>query len=285
MRPAVGLRRPTKAFKVVVFPAPFAPISVTSSPLRTARSMPFTALIPPYETVRPVTSSKGASEIGRDDRGVAPDLVGRALGNLAPVVEDGDPVAQTHDKPDVVLDQEECRTVGTDFLEKPRQLHRLGRVHPRGGLVESKQPWLGRQRPGELQAALIAVGKRPRKRAGAASDADVVEKLARALADGCLFRTRAWVARDGAQHARSCTRVPADHDILERSHVREEADVLEGARDAARGNLVRLEAGQARAAEMEFTAVGGVDSRQDIEQGGLAGAVGADETEDLAALH
>src|SRR5262245_43820992 len=147
MRPPVGLRRPTKAFKVVVFPAPLAPISVTTSPLRTSRSMPFTALIPPYETVTPLTSSKCASQVGRDDRGVAPDLVGCALGNLPSVVEYGDPVAQAHDEPDIVLDQEERRAVGANFLEKTRQLHRLGGVHSRGGLVEGEQPRLGRERP------------------------------------------------------------------------------------------------------------------------------------------
>src|SRR5215510_1742794 len=107
MRPATGLRRPTNAFKVVVFPAPFAPISVTSSPLPMSRSMPLTALIPPYETVRPPTSSsKVASQVGGDDGGIAAHLGRGALGDLLPVIEHGNAVAQAHDEPHVVLDQE-----------------------------------------------------------------------------------------------------------------------------------------------------------------------------------
>src|SRR5262245_3971087 len=171
MRPPVGLRRPTKAFKVVVFPAPLAPISVTSSPLRTSRSMPLTALIPPYETVSPRTSSKGASQIGSNDGGIAPDLIGRALGNLSPVVENGDPVAQAQDEPHIVLDQKQRRAVGADFFKQARQFRGLGRVHSRGGLVEGEQLRLGCERPSELQASLIAIGQGPRQLAGAARDA------------------------------------------------------------------------------------------------------------------
>ena len=36
MRPAAGASTPEIAFKVVVLPAPLAPISVTSSPCRTS---------------------------------------------------------------------------------------------------------------------------------------------------------------------------------------------------------------------------------------------------------
>ncbi len=39
--------------------------------------------------------------------GSAPDLVGRALGDLLAVVEDGDPVADAHHDPHVVLDEQD----------------------------------------------------------------------------------------------------------------------------------------------------------------------------------
>ena len=47
MVPLAGWSSPVIAFSVVVLPAPFAPISVTSSPARISRSMPLTALMPP----------------------------------------------------------------------------------------------------------------------------------------------------------------------------------------------------------------------------------------------
>ena len=49
--------------------------------------MPFTALIPPYETVSPLTSSKGASQVG-GDYGRIPAHLRRALDNGLVVAED-----------------------------------------------------------------------------------------------------------------------------------------------------------------------------------------------------
>src|SRR5262249_2349048 len=144
MRPATGLRRPTKAFNVVVFPAPFAPMSVTSSPFPTLRSTPLTALIPPYETVSPLTSSNGASQVGGNNGGVAADFGGHPLGYLPAVVEHRDAVTQVHDQAHIVLDQEQRRAVRADALEQALQLRRLGGVHPGCGLVEREQPGLGR---------------------------------------------------------------------------------------------------------------------------------------------
>ena len=47
MSPDAGGSEPVMAFMVVVFPAPFEPISVTSSPSSTCKSTPLTALMPP----------------------------------------------------------------------------------------------------------------------------------------------------------------------------------------------------------------------------------------------
>src|SRR6185295_10040326 len=116
-----------------------APISVTSSPFPMSRSMPLTALIPPYETVSPLTSSKGASQVGGDDGGIAAHLGRGAFRDLLPVIEHGDAIAQPHDEPHVVLDQQQRRAVGADFFEQALQLHGLRRVHPGGGLVECEE--------------------------------------------------------------------------------------------------------------------------------------------------
>ena len=47
MAPSAGRFSPEMAFSVVDFPAPFPPISVTSSPSFTVREIPLTASIPP----------------------------------------------------------------------------------------------------------------------------------------------------------------------------------------------------------------------------------------------
>ncbi len=47
MSPSLSGSSPVMAFMVVVLPAPLEPISVTSSPSRTSKSMPLTAWMPP----------------------------------------------------------------------------------------------------------------------------------------------------------------------------------------------------------------------------------------------
>src|SRR5262245_28045623 len=136
MRPVAGRINPDNAFKVVVLPAPLAPISVTSSPCLTSRSMPLTALMPPSEIVSPRTSSKGASQVGCDDGGVALHLRGNTLGDLLAVIEHGNPVAQAHHEPHVVLDEKQRLAVGADALKQALQIRGFRRVHPGGGLVE-----------------------------------------------------------------------------------------------------------------------------------------------------
>ena len=52
-------------------------------------------------------AGRAAAEVGLDDPGIGADLGGRALGDLLAVVEDRDPVADAHDDPHVVLDEQD----------------------------------------------------------------------------------------------------------------------------------------------------------------------------------
>ena len=74
----------------------------------------------------------------------------------------------------------------------------------------------------------------------------------------------------------------SDQHILERGHVAEEADVLEGATDAARGDRMRRFAGDVRAVEDDPAAGRLVDPGEHVEERRLAGAVRADERDDRA---
>ncbi len=57
MDPSDGRLMPEIVRRVVDFPAPFPPMSVTSSPSSTRTEMPLTASIPPYRTLTSLTSS------------------------------------------------------------------------------------------------------------------------------------------------------------------------------------------------------------------------------------
>ena len=111
--------------------------------------------------------------------GLSPHLGGRALGDLLAEVEH----AMRSQMPMTRLMS--CSMSSTvkpgvaDPADERHQLELLGRVEARGGLVEQQQLRLGRQRPGDLEPALVAVGQVAwRPRSAAARDAHELEQLA-----------------------------------------------------------------------------------------------------------
>ena len=77
---------------------------------------------------------------------------------------------------------------------------------------------------------------------------------------------------------------PDEYVLLDR-HLVEEADVLEGAGDAHLVDLHHAEARRVVAVDQDGATRGCVDVGQQVEDGGLAGAVGPDEARDLRAAH
>ena len=78
--------------------------------------------------------------------------------------------------------------------------------------------------------------------------------------------------------------VEGDLDVLEDRELREQADVLERARDAALRDLIRLEADDALALEGDAARRRLIDARQHVEGRRLARAVRPDEADELAAV-
>ena len=76
-----------------------------------------------------------------------------------------------------------------------------------------------------------------------------------------------------------------DHDVVEHAHVVEQSEVLECAADADLGARIRRQAGDVVAA-MEQAAFGRLIAPGDaVDDRGLAGAVRADDREQLALAH
>src|SRR5262249_61516119 len=75
--------------------------------------------------------------------------------------------------------------------------------------------------------------------------------------------------------------VTADTDVVEHRLRREQGEVLEGSSDADLGDAVRRAAEHRAPVEQDVSAVGGVQPADAVEQGRLAGTVGADQTENL----
>jgi hypothetical protein len=79
--------------------------------------------------------------------------------------------------------------------------------------------------------------------------------------------------------------VDADHDVLEHRHGREQREVLEGPADTEPGDAMAGQAEDGPALEQDVAVVGRVEAAEAIEERGLAGAVGPDESHDLPGLH
>jgi hypothetical protein len=70
----------------------------------------------------------------------------------------------------------------------------------------------------------------------------------------------------------------AGHHVLQGGEFPEQTDVLEGAGNARGHHLVGLAGGQLGAVEDDLTFFGHVGAGEHVEEGGLARAVGADQT-------
>ena len=79
--------------------------------------------------------------------------------------------------------------------------------------------------------------------------------------------------------------VTAGEDVFQDRHAPEKLDVLEGAGQAQAGPTVGRQALQALPREGDLAAGGGQQAVDEIETGGLARAVGADEAGDLPGVN
>ena len=114
-------------------------------------------------------------------------------------------------------------------LQQQAELVLLGHVQPGRGFVQQQDVRAAGQGAGDLDVALVAVGQGADEAVGVRAEAHEVEGGKGAGHDfGGLFGDVVAGA------------LGADHDVLEHGHAAEDADVLEGAGQAAAGALVRL---------------------------------------------
>src|SRR6185436_3872799 len=148
---------------VVLLPAPLAPIRVTISPSATSKDTSRTAGTSPYASSRFVTSSsKFASEVGLDHARIRLHLARRALEDAHAVVHDEHALRHVHHQVHVVLDDEDGHISLIDVLQSFEKKLDLRGVEAGGGFVEHEEPRPRGERAGDLEHALLAIGKRTR---------------------------------------------------------------------------------------------------------------------------
>ena len=167
--------------------------------------------------------------------------------------------------------------VSADLDDVLHQLGGLGGVHAGGGLVEQKQAGVGGECAHDLQAALRAVGQAAGLVVGQALHVKDVEQLHGALVRLGLATPVGGRAQDAGERGVGLGVVQAHLDVVLDRHGVEQADVLERAGDAHAVDLVDGLAAGVVAVEQDGAARGRVHLGEQIEDRGLAGAVGADK--------
>ena len=177
------------------------------------------------------------------------------------------------------------RTVIPRIADRPDQggqAELLGRIHARGRLVQEEQFRAGSKSPGNLQPALIAVRQVARRLLFDPAYSHQVQQVPGELHSFALFPTVTGQTEKGAGYTGAMPGVGAHHDVLERRHLGEEADVLKGPGHSEPGDLVGFLLPQYVPGEAHHPFGWMVNAGDDIKGGRLPRAVGADQPEDLS---
>src|SRR6266851_7874773 len=118
---------PMTAMIAEVLPAPLGPSSASTDPAGTSMLRFSTARIAPYPQLSRSSRSMllPCAEIGRANRGIGHDVVGRGIANDFALIEDKKTSAYAHDLRQVVLDQYNGDAGGIDCGDDVDELCRL----------------------------------------------------------------------------------------------------------------------------------------------------------------
>ncbi len=181
-----------------------------------------------------------------------------------------------------MLDDHDGVAALVDALDKFQQAPGLGRVHAGGRFVQQQDLGVGGQRPGDLHLALQAVGQVARFPVLVFGQAHFLQHLGGLLGGIFLVLAVAGGVQQGVQHIGPGMDVAAHLHVFQHRKVLEQLDVLEGTHDAQLGHFLGGEVGDVPPVKQDLAGGHLVSAGAEIEKGGLAGAVGADDAEDLA---
>ena len=159
---------------------------------------------------------------------------------------------------------------GLNFAEERQDLLAVDAVEIAGGLVGKKDCGAVDEGAGDGAALLFAAGEFGGTVAAACREADVFE---RGLDAG------------GALGAIDFGESQRELDVFREGHAGEEIERLEDHADgvaAVAGEFCRIDGGEVAAADVDGAGGGAVESGQEIEKGGLAGAGAAEKGDEFA---
>ena len=175
----------------------------------------------------------------------------------------------------IVLGEEQGQAAPAgDAAQQRHRLAGLGGRHAGGGLVEQQDLGLAGQGDAQLKLLLVAVGHRAGDERGLVGQIHVGEQGHRLVAEDVVGARPQVVAAATVGDERGL-------DVLEDAQLGKYVGALERARDPERAQLVRRQAGDIAPAQVHAAGVGPQVAGEQVEQRGLARAVGADDGRDL----
>src|SRR5579884_4313432 len=286
--PEEGRRRPPMVSSSVVLPAPLGPSSATISPLSTSRLTSLIAAIWPYSTRTRSARSSGTAcllaEIRGDDVGVAAHHVGRAAGDHPAEVEHVDVVAEGEHEVDVVLDDQHAEVVpAADAAEEVRELPGLLAPDARGRLVEQQEPGIGAERAGDLHQPAHPQRQLADAAVHVLAEAQLGDHAVDLAMGEHLVAVRRGQAQPVGEDPVAHARLAAQQDVVVGAEPADQLRRLEGAPDAGARAAIRGEPGDLATVEADAARVGALQAGDGVEQRRLAGTVGTDQADHLAA--
>ena len=182
----------------------------------------------------------------------------------------------------LVFDQADGLAVPHHLADQFGQPHGFLGVHAAGRFIEQQQFGVRGQRQREGHALAGFLGDVGRHLMGQMRQADEVERRLGLLAAQPLFLAQAPGVEQHVGQPRRRAQPVADDQVVEHRRAVEQGRGLERARHAEPGDLVRAQAGHVLPLEQDLARTRRVRAGDQVEEGGLAGAIGADDRVDMA---
>src|SRR5215510_10175235 len=211
------------------------------------------------------------AEIGLDHARMAHDRRGRVDGNDFAEIHGDHAFDELHELAQLVLDDQDRESFAV--MQRPDQGSKrldLAAAEAGEGLIEQEELRPGGERARDLEPPQVAIGQDVHRPTGLVAEPDLTEPALRPRA------RMSGVANRGSQ---TC-----DLHVLQHGHAEERTRELEGARQASVDDPMGLETRERMAVEVHGSRIGRQESGEQVEQRGLARAVGPEHAGDRTRL-
>src|SRR5712671_2191150 len=223
------------------------------------------------------------AQIGVDDRLVGLDLLRRSLRDLDTMIKDNHTVGEVHDHAHIMFNQGDGHVLVPVYVEDiARHVLFFLDVHAGHRLVEQQEIGFHCKRARKLDALLQAIRQLADDRLADRLDSQQVYDFFDTMAMRNLFSLRRPETEKLQEKSAAHVQCASRHDVVEHRHATKQCNVLERARDTARGRLKGPHLAARHPLEGDAALLRMVEAVDDIEHRRLAGAIRTDDGANFA---